>query len=211
MQTKEKLLKSIKEAKNIFDKTLLNKSFLYIYKNKITSQIEFFEMKCSKNNFLHLTGVETKLNGKMFYSALDENKLSLEEIDYKSNGTTRLKLDIFSRLPLLFNSAIQVCFQDEFFTLKLKVDIMINKTRLDQKDIILGLKKDKKYNFYVPASILKKEPREIGENFSQVLCVLEKNRNDINYQKIIYNVKTIEIMEVLKYIPKDVINISNMI
>ena len=205
MQTKEKLLKSIKEAKNIFDKTLLNKSFLYIYENKITSQIEFFEMKCSKNNFLHLIGVETRLNRKMFYSALEENKLSLEEIDYKSNGTTRLKLDIFPRLPLLFNSAIQVCFQDEFFTLKLKVDIMINKTRLDQKDIILGLKKDKKYNFYVPASILKKEPREIGENFSKVLCVLEKNRNDINYQKIIYNVKNIEIMEVLKYIPKDIL------
>ena len=204
MQTKEKLLKSIKEAKNIFDKTLLNKSFLYIYENKITSEIEFFEMKCSKNNFLHLTGTDTKLNGKMFYSALEENKLSLEEIGYKNNGTTRLKLDIFPRLPLLFNSAIQVCFQDEFFTLKLKVDIMINKSRLDQKDIILGLKKDKKYNFYVPASILKKEPREIGKNFSQVLCILEKNKDDINYNKIKYAVKNIDINCLLKSIPMNI-------
>lgn len=200
MQTKEKLLKSIKNAKDIFDKTLLDKEFLYVYKNKITSDIECFVMKCSKNNFLHLTGVETKLNGKIFYSALEENKLSLENIDYKSNGTTRLKLEIFPRLPLLFNSAIQVCFQDDFFTLKLKVDIMINKPKIDQKDIILGLKKDKKYNFYVPASILKKEPREIGENFSQVLCVLEKNKNEKNYNKINYIAKGVEFKELSKYI-----------
>ena len=203
MQTKEKLLKNIKTAKDIFDKTLLDKEFLYIYKNKITSDIEYFIMKCSKNNFLHLTGIETKLKGKIFYSALEENKLSLEEIDYKNNGTTRLKLEIFPRLPLLFNSAIQVCFQDDFFTLKLKVDIMLNKPKIDQKDIILGLKKDKKYNFYVPASILKKEPREIGKNFSQVLCILEKNRNEKNYNKINYIAKDVEFKELFKHISID--------
>lgn len=76
MQTKEKLLTNIKNAKNIFDEVLLNKNFLYIYKNKVTSEIEFFEMRCSKNNFLHLTGVKTILTGKLFYSALEKNKLA---------------------------------------------------------------------------------------------------------------------------------------
>ena len=200
MKNKEKLLKDLNHAKKIFDKYLLNKDFLYIYENKNDNLIEYFEMKCTANNFLHLTGIKTNITASNFYSALSNGKISLKDIDYKLNGTTRLKLEVFSRLPLLFNSSIQVCFQDDFFTLRLQVDIMLNKLPLNRKDIILGLKKIKKSNFFVPASILKEEPQKIGKNFSRVLCIMEKNRFDKKYSVIKYKVKDIDIDELLNEI-----------
>ncbi|MBR8701283.1 hypothetical protein IX317_001520 [Fusobacterium sp. DD29] len=115
MQDKKKLFKEIKEAKSVFDELLLNKEYKYIYKNVITGKKESFEMKCKASNFLHLTGVQTNLSGSNFYSALEKKRLSLKNIDYKENGTTKLKLDMFKRLNLLFSSAVQVCFHDNFF------------------------------------------------------------------------------------------------
>ena len=192
MKDKTRLMIELLKAKAIYDKYLLNKDFLYIFKNKLTSRIEAFEMKCIANNFLHLTGVNTKLKASDFYKRLNENRLSLEEIDYKTNGTTRLKLSIFDRVPLLITSPVQVCFQDNFFTLKLEVDVMLNRPIMNRRDIILGLKQMKGFDFFVPASIIKEEPQKIGKDFSQVLCILGKNRGEEDYNVIKYKAKEVE-------------------
>ncbi|MCI6152869.1 MAG: PBECR4 domain-containing protein [Fusobacterium perfoetens] len=200
---KRRLLESIKEAKEIFDNHLLNKNFLYVYKNTINEKIEFFEIKCNKSNFLHLTGVKTNLTSSLFYSYLDGGKLSYKDIDYKSNGTTRLKLEIFNRLPLLLVSPVQVSFQDNFFTLKLQVDIMLNRPNINKKDIILGLKKINRGDYFVPASLLKEEPKKIGKNFSRVLCIMEKSLDEKQYNIIKYKVKDMEIEEILNNIKSE--------
>ena len=206
MKDKVKLLKDIEKSKIIFDDLLLNKNYMYIYRSNTNNKIEFFEVKCMSNNFLHLTGVKTSLKPSLFYSAIENNKLSLNQIDYKENGTTKLKLDIFEKLPLLFNSPIQVCFQDNFFTLKLSVDILLNRSNLNQKDIVLGLKRDKKFDFFIPASILKIEPKVIGKDFSRVLCILEKDRKEKKYSNIKYKVKDLEVLDILKEIDIELID-----
>ncbi len=192
MEDKTKLMSELLKAKSIYDEHLLNKDFLYIFKNKITEKIESFEMKCIANNFLHLTGVDTTIKSADFYKRLSENRISLKEIGYKSNGTTRLKLEVFDRIPLLITSPVQVCFQDNFFTLKLRVDILLNRPTINRKDIILGLKQMRGFDFFVPASIIKAEPQKIGRDFSQVLCILEKNRGEKEYSIIRYKAKEIE-------------------
>lgn len=192
MEDKTKLISELLKAKSIYDEHLLNKDFLYIFKNKITEKIESFEMKCIANNFLHLTGVDTTIKSADFYKRLSENRISLKEIGYKSNGTTKLKLEVFNRIPLLITSPVQVCFQDNFFTVKLRVDILLNRTTLNRKDIILGLKQMRGFDFFVPASIIKAEPQKIGRDFSQVLCILEKNRGEKEYSVIRYKAKEIE-------------------
>lgn len=115
MNDKMKLIENLIKAKKIYDKYLLNKDFLYVFKNKLNNKFEFFEMKCVRSNFLHLTGVETKIKALDFYKNLEKNRIPLDAINYKRNGTTKLKLQIFDRLPLLISTPVQVCFQDDFF------------------------------------------------------------------------------------------------
>lgn len=203
MNDKTKLMTELVKAKSTYDKYLLNKDFLYIFKNKITEKIDFFEMKCIANNFLHLTGVDTTIKAADFYKRLGENRISLKEIGYKSNGTTRLKLEVFDRIHLLVTSPVQVCFQDDFFTLKLRVDLLLNRPIANRKDIVLGLKQMRGFDFFVPASIIKEEPQKIGKDFSQVLCILEKNRGEREYNVIRYKAKEIkDIDELLVQIKK---------
>lgn len=154
-------------------------------------------MKCRNRNFLHLTGVKTHIKAKDFYKNLNKERISLEDIDYKSDGTTRLKLEVFGRIPLLFTSAVQICFQDDFFTLKLQVDLLINQPVRNKKDIILGLKQQQNFDFFVPASLLKEEPQKIGKNFSRVLGILEKNEKDKKYYNIKYKAKDIDISKIV--------------
>lgn len=200
MNDKTKLIENLIKAKKIYDKYLLNKDFLYIFKNQLNNKFEFFEMKCVKSNFLHLTGVETTIKALDFYKNLEKNRIPLDVINYKKNGTTKLKLQIFDRLPLLISTPVQVCFQDNFFTLKLEIDIFLNRPILDRKDIVLGLKQMKNFDFFVPASILKEEPQKIGKNFSRVLFILEKNKGDKKYGTIKYRVKDIELNKILSSI-----------
>lgn len=185
------------EAKKIYDKYLLNKDFLYIYIDSVTKKIKYIEMKCRNRNFLHLTGVKTHIKAKDFYKNLNKERISLEDIDYRSNGTTRLKLEVFERIPLLFTSAVQICFQDDFFTLKLQVDLLINQPVRNRKDIVLGLKQQQNFDFFVPASLLKEEPQKIGKNFSRVLGILEKNEKDKKYYNIKYKAKDIDIPKIM--------------
>lgn len=210
MNDKKDLMENLIKAKEIFDDYLLNKNFIYIFNNKLTNKIDFFEMKCISNNFLHLTGVETKITPSNFYKALDKKRLSLNSINYKSNGTTKLKLEIFNRLPLLLTSPVQVCFQDDFFTLKLQVDILINRPINDIKDIVLGLKRMENFDFFVPASILKEKPQNIGKIFSRVLCIFEKNRLEKKYNKIRYKAKNLEDIELLNLLNKIDINLFDI-
>lgn len=206
MNDKMKLIENLIKAKKIYDKYLLNKDFLYVFKNKLNNKFEFFEMKCVRSNFLHLTGVETKIKALDFYKNLEKNRIPLSAINYKRNGTTKLKLQIFDRLPLLISTPVQVCFQDDFFTLKLEVDILLNKPVIDRKDIVLGLKQMENFDFFVPASILKEEPQKIGKNFSRVLFILEKNKRDKKYSTIKYRVKDIEFNKILNSINYDLID-----
>lgn len=197
MNEKTKLMELLLEAKKIYDKYLLNKDFLYIYIDSVTKKIKYIEMKCRNRNFLHLTGVKTHIKAKDFYKNLNKERISLEDIDYRSDGTTRLKLEVFGRIPLLFTSAVQICFQDDFFTLKLQVDLLINQPVRNRKDIVLGLKQQQNFDFFVPASLLKEEPQKIGKNFSRVLGILEKNEKDKKYYNIKYKAKDIDIPKIM--------------
>ncbi|MGL4999562.1 MAG: PBECR4 domain-containing protein [Fusobacteriaceae bacterium] len=197
---KKELLKKIYKAKEIYDKIILNKNFLYIYKNTINNRIEYIESTNLSSNFLHLTGVKTKLKAKDFYKQLDNKKIKLENIDLDSNGWTRVKLDIFPRLPILFNSPIQISLQDNMYTLAFQADLIINKPNLQREDIILGLKKDVKSSYYAPSSIIKRKPQMLGNYFSRVLFILSKEISKEKYDVLNYKVENISLNDTLKKI-----------
>lgn len=194
---KKELLKKIYIAKEIYDKTVLNKNFLYIYKNSITNKMEYLESSNLASNFLHLTGIETAIKAKEFYKLLNNNRLNLKDIKEREDGWTRVKLDIFPRLPILFNSPIQISLQDNMYTLAFQADLIINKPSLEKEDIILGLKKNKNNDFYVPSSIIKRKPNLLGNHFSRVLFIFSKNITDIKYSTLNYKVNDFLLKDLL--------------
>lgn len=195
---KKTLLEQIYSAKSIYDTTVLNKNFLYIFINSITKKIDFIESSNLKSNFLHLTGVVTKRSGNDFYKLLHKNKLSLNDIDVREDGWTEIKLNIFDKLPILFNSPIQISLQDNMYTVAFEADILVNKPVIDREDIILGLKKNSTNDYYAPSSIIKKKPQLLGKNFSRVLFILLKNIEDDQYSITSFNAKDCILKDILK-------------
>lgn len=206
---KTKLLKLIKDAKIVYDSLMLNKNFIYIYQNCLhNNRIDYIEAKCLSSNFLHLTGVKTQFKGKVFYNQLNQNRLGLNDINEGLGGWTQLKLENFDRLKLLFTSPIQICLQDNMYTIAFQADVMLNRTNIEREDIILGLKKNSHEHYYAPSSIIKRAPNQIGNHFSRVICILSKNISDTHYSSVTYMAKGIDILTIIPDEIKNKINIK---
>ncbi|WP_211492630.1 MULTISPECIES: hypothetical protein [unclassified Fusobacterium] len=72
----------------------------------------------------------------------------------------------------------------------MEVDILLHRTKREHKDIILGLKKHEKGEYFVPASLLKERPNKVGAYFSQVLAILRKEKGEKDYSTIVYQSKS---------------------
>ncbi len=203
---KEKLLKKIIIAKNIYDDKLLDKKFLYIYECSITNREKYLELQFDKRNFLHLIGVETKLSASFFYKKLNSNKMRLEDINVDKNGWAIVKLNIFHKLPTLFSSPVQISTHNNLLTVNFTSDLLINKPGHNQIDpIILGIKENEKSGFYVPASLLKRNPVEVTSNPSTVLAIFSKNKKDEKYEILEYKKKDYSIEKVKDIRVKNII------
>ena len=91
-----------------YDKNLLNQLFLIIYRDKKDNQIKYIEIFFGKENFQHLTGIElldeqggvrTHIS-ELFYKKCVMNGLKKNEIKFREDGTTNLKL---AALPVLMD------------------------------------------------------------------------------------------------------------
>lgn len=83
-----------------YQKKLLNKRLLIIYRDSTTKELSYLEVLFLKRNFQHLTGLEliddtgevVKNHSEDFFRRCIENKLSLDHFRFKPDGTTHLKL-----------------------------------------------------------------------------------------------------------------------
>lgn len=99
---KKQAIKIITDAAKKYDELLNKKHFLIIYQTK--RNIEYVKIDFRSQYFLHLTGVETYLSAKVFYSACLNNRLSEQNIKLQTHGHTQRKLFVLPYLhELLFN------------------------------------------------------------------------------------------------------------
>lgn len=87
---------------------LIKSANLYENNLKNKDDIDYIEVKCRKNNFLHLTGVKYINNNKnidnniayanVFYDLILANRLNINNCYYKQDGTTHIKLGILSQI-----------------------------------------------------------------------------------------------------------------
>lgn len=99
---KKQAIKIITDAAKKYDELLNKKHFLIIYQTK--RNIEYVKIDFRSQYFLHLTGVETSLSAKVFYSSCLNNRLSEQNIKLQTHGHTQRKLFVLPYLhELLFN------------------------------------------------------------------------------------------------------------
>lgn len=180
------IISTAKEYKNILD----GKNFLFVYRDRKNNKIEFFETVFLPRNYQHLTGIEfldkqgkSRKNSVLFYKKCLSNTLTMDEIAFKQDGTTPLKLAAlpklvnfiqYSNITALYNGAKP----------RLTLDRVAGTT-----NYCIGFSKSG--NYYVPSSCLLEDVRKLSDTPSQILAIMSKSAIDKEkiYKDIRYQAK----------------------
>lgn len=190
--TKKEALRVMIATAKEYEKNLVGRNYLFLYRNQETHQIEYFETVFLARNFQHLTGVEfldeqgnVRKNSVFFYRKCLSNTITEKEICFKKDGTTPLKLAVlpqvvhflkFSKMTTFYNGARP----------KLALERLAGTTHY-----CLGFIREG--NYYIPSSCLQEDIRNLGDKPSQVLAVMSKkaNSSEKQYKEICYTAKGI--------------------
>ncbi len=201
---------SIEEARRIimqcakqYDKNLLNKKFLIIYRDKSDNNIKCIELFFNKKNYQHLTGVEMidadgnvrEHVSELFYIKCLNNTLSKKEIRFKKDGTTNLKL---AALPIIMtiHKVTKITGDYNYIRAYLRADKLIGNV-----NFCLGLNKTGSH--YVPVSALLENIKNLTDVSSQVLAVFSKELTEDIYKNIRHVAKGVNLNNI--NLPKDIL------
>lgn len=182
----------IGSAKN-YNSNLCNNNVLFLYRHNNT--IGFKEVVFNDYNFLHLTGVNTRLPAKLFYNACLEGKLSINDFELKKDGTSILKLSV---LPYLSKLILTPTLIGNFnnFGFNLQTDYLIGDTK---KIFLVGFKTKYKYDF--PNTLLAGDLKHYATQAHKIIAVFVKNKDNKAYFKNTYIHKDTELSKL--QIPKE--------
>lgn len=185
MSKKDRAIEILTDSAKVYDDLLKNKSYLIISYSNVFKSYRHFEIVFNSANFMHLTGVDTRLKPSVFYKKCLNNRLSKNDFELKNNGTTMLKLEL---LPKMFELNIYRTIGDysEFSDyIKIEADIAAgnNKGTLALKNI--------GNNLYIPCSLLRDsiDNRISSLSKQKITYIYSKNKNDNKYRDIIYEDK----------------------
>lgn len=195
---------SLDEARHIvmncakqYEKNLLNKSFIIIYKDREDNEIKYIELQFRAENYQHLTGLElTDNNGdvrqhvsELFFEKCLKNRLAKKEIQFRKDGTTNLKL---VALPVMMSiqNVTKIAGNYNGYRPYLVADKLIGNI-----NFCLGLKRIADEELYVPASALLADIKQLTKTQSQVLAIFSKNLDEDIYVQIRHVAKGINLQE----------------
>lgn len=171
--SKEEALKIIISAAKEYDKKLNDKHFMIVYqvgKTVKTAEVGFRDM-----NFLHLTGINTKLSAPMFYSACISGKLSANDISLDNNGKAQQKLMV---LPYLSDLLYNNCMIGNFINsgIYIKADYFVGNTKAV---LSVGFRFGKSVDF--PVTLYNESVKILARPVYKVLAIFYKGYNYSKY------------------------------
>lgn len=210
--TKEDARRNVLNCAKQYQKKLLNKKFLVIYRERRDSMIRYIEVVFYERNYQHLTGLELidregnvlRKQSVNFYRKCIENKLGLEEFRFKVDGTTHLKL---AALPVLMDITKITKITGDYNHMRpyLFVDKVVGGV-----NFCLGLSKED--DIYVPSSALLEDIKNLTDTPSQVLVILEKETLKEIYMVVKHVAKGLNLNSlVLPDEIKDMISLDNYV
>ena len=189
---KKEILKLLRECAISYKENLKDNNLLVVYKKE--SKIKYIEILFLARNFMHLTGVKCNdknkkyMKANQFYQACLNNKLSYKDIIIKQDGTTKLKLDIFSQLVNIDKKCKMIGKYNNYKR------ALITEVLLGNINMCLGLTKTSSY--YIPNTLLKEDVRKLVIKPYQVMAVLKKKTKEEKYGNVIYINKKLDINKI---------------
>lgn len=208
--TKEEARTIIMQCAKSYDKRLAGKQFLFIYRDRIDNFVKCFEVYFGKENYQHLTGLDLvdekgvvrEHVAELFYDKCLNNRLGKDEIQFKKDGTTNLKL---VALPALMK--IQEITKIAGGYNGIRPYLIADKV-IGNVNFCLGIIRDSKNNYYVPASSLLEDIKKLTNNPSQVLAIFSKTTSDNVYKKVCYVAKGINLHKLT--IPHEILKVVSL-
>ena len=184
----------ILQAAKDYDAKLKDKHFLIVYKNKKeinTCCVGFRDM-----NFLHLTGVKTKLSAQQFYTACLSGKLSLRDISVDTKGKVQQKLAVLPQLSgLLYNNCMIGDFIDS--GIAIRADYFVGDTKAV---ISVGFRTGKAAD--IPVTLYRENVKKLSQPTCKVIAIFSKVYRDDLYERCTYLSKGHSIAELPDEIKK---------
>ena len=159
-----------------YERNLLKQLFLIIYRDRKDNQVQSLEIYFGKENYQHLTGVELidrrghirHYVSELFYEKCVSNRLRKDEIKLRTDGTTNLKL---AALPVMMEIQKVTKIEGDYNNRR---PYLIADKLIGNVNFCLGLLKDEKKNYYIPASTLLDDIKKLTDSPSQVLVNISK-------------------------------------
>ena len=182
---KKTVLQIIINAAKEYDVKLKDKHFLIVYQESgktKTACVGFRDM-----NFLHMTGVKTKLSAQQFYSACLDGKLSENDFEIDNKGKVQRKLTVLPYLTeLLYNN----CMIGNFINsgICIRADYFVGNTKAV---LSVGFRTGKNVDF--PVTLYSEDVRNLAHPTNKVLAIFAKGYQQLNYTECTYLSKGQEI------------------
>ena len=179
--TKQGILKIILSVAKEYDEKLNDKHFKITYQKG--KDIEEVIVGFRDMNFLHLTGVKTKLSAQQFYQACVNGKLSERDFEIDNKGKVQQKIAV---LPYLPNLLYANCMIGDFINsgIMIRADYFMGDTRAT---ISVGFKVGKAAD--VPVTLYHEDVRKLSHPTCKVLEIWSKQYNETEYKQCTYSAK----------------------
>lgn len=167
-------LKLLIESAKIYNENLADKNLLVIYQDRITKKYLYLEFVFFKTNFLHLIGVnfvsstDDNMKSELFFNKCLNNELSLSDFSYRSDGTTKLKLDILKQVVSIDKSAKMVGDYNHS-----RPALITDKITGNIHACIGSVLNES--NYYVPNTALKEDIRNIVSKWHPIKAIYVKS------------------------------------
>lgn len=184
---KKKALEIIVEAAKQYDKWLKSNHFLIFYQKG--KEQDFVEVGFRDLNFLHLTGIKTKLSAQRFFSLCIDGKLSEKDFDLDTEGKAQQKLMV---LPFLHELLYHNCMIGDFINsgVLIKSDYFVGDTKAV---LSVGFRSGKTVD--MPVTLYKENVKKLIKPVCKVLAIFKKPYNQQTYTECTYCSKGINLSE----------------
>lgn len=184
---KKAALKIIREAAKKYEEKLNDKHFLIVYQEG--SDTKTVSVGFRNMNFLHMTGVKTKLSAQQFYEACLDSKLSENDFEIDNKGKVQQKL---MALPYLADLLYHHCMIGNFINsgIYIRADYFVGDTRTV---LSVGFRTGKKTDF--PVTLYNEDVRKLSQPTNKVLAIFSKHYKNQHYDNCTYLAKNQSIHE----------------
>lgn len=172
---------NIIENAQIYSSRLAGRYYLYIFEDQC------FEMYYGTDNYLHLTGVETRLSSSQFYALAKGRTLQSNQIYFDQRHPLATAMKKSYNLKNLGKF-----IKEGYFVIKdLVTDTYVYPyaiTNIDQS-LLIGLKEEVVDELYIPQSFRVKGNiinKTISENIFEIQCILCKTDIEAKYDTVLY-------------------------